>query len=212
LWTGFISKIFGFGYPYLFNKDKRMKPMKQTHRVTEDAYEAIRIKARDIAAESLPLVMTNSAGQGVSVRGAVNFSGIDFKARNQANTWHSSPFRRVDWPWMKSVGNYAWLNPKRFELAIWFKGYHLSGLALGRPTWSGNKLRLDFIEASPEKNALTGLVTDITIIAAVAHATAIGASQIRIMNPINEKVRNHYLSSNRGFSYDKHENFCYKDI
>ena len=189
-----------------------MKPMKETHRTTENLYDGIRIKARAIASESLPVVMTNSAGQGISVRSSVSLTGIDFKARTQASAWHSSPFRKVDWPWMKSVGNYAWLNPKRFELAIWYKDQHLSGLALGRPTWSGNKLRLDFIEASPEKNALTGLVTDITIIAAVAHATAIGASQIRIMNPINEKVRNHYLSSGRGFSYDKQENFCYKDI
>lgn len=189
-----------------------MKPMKHTHRTTENQYEAIRDKARAIAIESFPLVMTNSAGQGINVRSAVSLTGINFKARTQANTWHGSAFRRVDWPWMKSVGNYAWLNPKRFEVAIWYKDLYLSGLALGRPTWSGNKLRLDFIEASPEKNALTGLVTDITIIAAVAHATAIGASQIRIMNPINEKVRNHYLSSNRGFSYDKQENFCYKDI
>lgn len=189
-----------------------MKPMKQTHRATENLYDEIRIKAREIASENLPIAMTNSAGQGINVRNVVSLTGIDFKARTQANAWHSSPFRRVDWPWMKSVGNYAWLNPKRFELAIWYKDLYLSGLALGRPTWSGNKLRLDFIEASPERNALTGLVTDITIIAAVAHATAIGASQVRIMNPINEKVRDHYLSSNRGFSYDKHENFCYKDI
>lgn len=108
--------------------------------------------------------------------------------------------------------NYAWLNPKRFELAIWYKGVFLSGLALGRPTWSNNKLRLDFIEGSPEKHALSGLVFDITVMAAETYADAIGASQIRIMNPINEKVRNHYLSGNRGFSYDKQENFCYKDL
>lgn len=189
-----------------------MRPMKRTHRVTENLYEDIRTKAREIAAESLPLIMTNGSGQAIHVRSSVTLTGIDHRARLQANAWHSSPFRRVDWPWMKSAGTYAWLNPKRFELAIWHKNLYLSGLALGRPTWSGNKLRLDFIEAAPEKNALTGLITDITIIAAVAHATAIGASQIRIMNPINEKVKKHYLSTGRGFSYDSDGNFCYKDI
>jgi hypothetical protein len=189
-----------------------MKPMKQTHKITESQYDLIRDKARGIAAGALPMVMTNSASQGINVRGAVSLTGIDFRAKTQAKTWQSSPFRRVDWPWMKSVGSYAWSNPKRFELAIWYKDLFLSGLALGRPTWSGNKLRLDFIEASPQRNALTGLVVDITIIAAEAYADAIGASQIRIMNPINEKVRNHYLNSDRGFSYDKRENFCYKDL
>lgn len=189
-----------------------MKPMKHTHRATEDQHEVIRNKAREIAALALPVIMTNSSGQAVNTRADVNLSAIDFRSRSQAGAWHSSPFRRVDWPWMKSVGNYAWLNPKRFELAIWYKGHFLSGLALGRPTWSGSKLRLDFIEASPEKNALTGLVTDITIIAAETYADAIGATQLRIMNPINERVRNHYLDSKRGFSYNKREDFCYKDL
>jgi hypothetical protein len=188
-----------------------MKPMKSTHRITEHQYDSIRNRALEIATVNLPVVMTNNLGQAVNVRGAVTLKSIDVIARARANTWHSSTFRRVDWPWMKSVGNYAWLNPKRFELSIWHKGV-LSGLALGRPTWSNNKLRLDFIEGSPEKHALGGLVFDITVIAAEAYADAIGATQIRVMNPINEKVRNHYLSGNRGFSYDQRENFCYKDL
>lgn len=189
-----------------------MKPMKHTHRTTEFKYDSIREKSLEIATANLPLFMTNNAGQTINVRGAASLRMINVQARAQANNWHGSSFRRVDWPWMKSVGNYAWLNPKRFELAIWYKGVFLSGLALGRPTWSNNKLRLDFIEGSPEKHALSGLVFDITVIAAEMYADVIGASQLRIMNPINEKVRNHYLSSNRGFSYNKHENFCYKDL
>ncbi len=186
--------------------------MKHTHKATEDKYQFLRAKSLEIAAAGLPLVMKNGAGQAVNVRNEVNLTGIDFKAKVQANSWQGSAFRRVDWPWMQSVGSYAWANPKRFELAIWHRELFLCGLALGRPTWSGNRLRLDFIEAAPQKTALSGLVLDITVIAAEAYADAIGASQLRIMNPINEKVRNHYLNSNRGFSFDQRENFCYKDL
>lgn len=73
-----------------------MKPMKHTHRATEDQHEVIRNKAREIAAMALPVIMTNSSGQAVNTRAAVNLSAIDFRARAQAGAWHSSPFRRVD--------------------------------------------------------------------------------------------------------------------
>lgn len=80
-----------------------MKPMKQTHRTTEFKYDSIREKSLEIATANLPLFMTNNAGQTINVRGAASLGMIDVQARAQAKNWHDSSFRRVDWPWMKSV-------------------------------------------------------------------------------------------------------------
>lgn len=43
------------------------------------------------------------------------------------------------------------------------------------------------------------------------YAKAIGATQIRIMYPINDKVKEHYLGLG-GFSFDAKGNFCYPDL
>lgn len=187
---------------------------KRTHIATDDRYETLRSRARIAASEALPIVMPNGKGQGVNVKGDVTLSGIDFRACVQAKQWISSPARRseITMSWPDVAGKYARTVPKRFELAIWYRDIFLCGLALGQPTWSGGKLRLDFIEGSPEKNAVTGVITDITIIAAEMYADAIGANEIRIMNPINEAVRNHYLHKDRGFTYDQRGDFCYKEL
>lgn len=87
----------------------------------------------------------------------------------------------------------------------------LCSVSLGRPTWSAGKLRLDMIESAPEKTPLSGQTTKLTIIAAETYADIIGASQIRIMNPINSKVRSHYESL--GFTYvGGKSDYCIKDL
>lgn len=102
-------------------------------------------------------------------------------------------------------------HPKRFELSIWHKDFHLCSASIGRPTWGGGKLRLDYLESAPQGTPLDGLITDITIAVSAAYARTIGATQLRIMNPINDKVRSHYLSK-PSFAYDKKGNFCYRDL
>jgi len=87
----------------------------------------------------------------------------------------------------------------------------LCGASIGRPTFSGNKLKLDFIEANPTGSSLHGTITDIVILAGRIYAKSIGASQLRIMHPINERVRDHYLSKG-GFSYNERGNFCFQEI
>lgn len=186
--------------------------MKATHKHAEDGYELLRQKSRQITESTLPSVMLNSNGQAIDLKDAVRLNGIDFISKAKAREWDNSPLRRVDWNWHKGVDHYAWRNPKRFELAIWYRDLFLCGLSLGRPTWSGSKLRLDFIEASPKKTPLTGLITDITISAVETYADAIGAVQLRIMNPVNDQVKKHYLHSSRGFSYNSKGDFCFKDL
>lgn len=186
--------------------------MRASHKLTEDGYDVLREQARAVATTALPTVTLNGRGQAIPLRDAVRLSGVDHQSKTRAKAWENSPLRRVDWKWSEGTAEYAWRHPKRFELAIWYRNTFLCGLALGRPTWSGNKLRLDFVEASPETTPLTGLVANITIAAAVAYAASIGAAQLRLMNPVNSAVRSHYLNNLTGFAYDSKGDFCYKDI
>lgn len=110
------------------------------------------------------------------------------------------------------LADYGWRHPKRFELAIWYKGLFLSGLSLGRPTWNKQNLRLEFIEASPMTTPLSGLVTDMVLLAAEVYADAIGATELRIMNPITEKVKAHYLGAKHGFRFNPKGDYCFKSL
>ncbi|WP_018414789.1 hypothetical protein [Teredinibacter turnerae] len=186
--------------------------MQASHQLAEDRYESLREYARNIALESMPNYMSNSRGQPIDIGKSVQLRSIDIQSKAKAKQWETSPYRRVDWSWPGGASEYAWRHPKRFEVAIWYRNLFLCGLGLGRPTWSGNKLRLDFLEASPKTTPLTGLVSLIAVGAAEAYADAIGAVQLRIMSPINSKVKDHYLNSLNGYSYNARGNYCYRDL
>ena len=108
---------------------------------TKDRYEQLRINAREDAMETMPLVMPNGKGQGINIRGEVKLTGIDFTTTIEATKWLSSPARRLEigMSWPHIVAKYARVAPKRFELAIWHRNAVLCGIALGKPTRSGNK-------------------------------------------------------------------------
>ena len=129
--------------------------MKATHKLAEDRYEVLRSKAREIANSSLPVAMINGRGQSINLRESVKLHGMDYISKSKVREWKDSPLRKVDWDWHGGVAEYSWRHPKRFELAIWYRDLFLCGAALGRPTWHGGKLRLDFIEASPKTTPLT---------------------------------------------------------
>lgn len=174
--------------------------MQATHKNAEDKYQLIREASRKAALEIMPMALSSFA----------SLRDIDQAALVQTKIWQQVPDRQVDWPWNSGHYFYAKRNPKRFELAIWFHS-KLCALSIGRPTWSGSRLRLDFVEASPVNNPLKGNVFPVTLVAAETYAEAIGATQIRIMNPINAKVRSHYESF--GFIYAGSKlDFCYRDL
>ena len=163
--------------------------MKQpSHQRTDLTYAQLREQSRLMISEELP----------VRYHGAVTFDDITGRALAQLSRWEAHPDRRVMWSWQQWASRYAAIYPKRFELTIWFHS-KLCSVSLGRPTWGAGKLRLDMIESSPERTPLSGNTVNLTVTAAKAYARMIGASQIRIMNPINSKVRSHYES--QGFSY-----------
>ncbi len=121
-----------------------------------------------------------------------------------------SGVRRVAWDW-KTVQQKYRAHPKRFELSIWHMDLFLCAAAIGKPTFGGGRLRLDYLESAPMISPLSGLITDITIAAGVAYAGLIGATQLRITNPVNDDVKKHYLSK-PGFAYSQQGNFCYRDL
>jgi hypothetical protein len=120
----------------------------------------------------------------------LEFKLIDKAALTKADKWNLSPNRKVDWEW----DNYASFKvryPKRFELALWHNS-QLASLSLGRPTYNATGLRLDFIEKNPEHTDLK--VFQITLAAMNVYADALGAKELRIMNPINDEVKKYYES------------------
>lgn len=88
--------------------------------------------------------------------------------------------------------------PKRFELAIWYQN-RLESLALGRPSFNGSRVRLELIERVAVNSILKGKAFAITELALIAYANLLGAEEVRIMQPINESVKNYYIS--RGYCY-----------
>tara|TARA_R110002126_G_scaffold44219_8_gene126336 strand:+ start:1821 stop:2351 length:531 start_codon:yes stop_codon:yes gene_type:complete len=175
--------------------------MKQpSHQLADSTYAQLREQSRNMITEELPL----------RYRESITFDDITGRAIAQLSRWEVHPDRRVMWSWQQWASRYAAIYPKRFELTIWFHSM-LCSVSLGRPTWGAGKLRLDMIESSPEKTPLSGNTVSLTVTAAQAYARTIGASQIRIMNPINSKVRSHYESL--GFTYvGGKSDYCIKDL
>lgn len=182
--------------------------VKPSYEKVKSHYEAIRELARNEAYATLPEILK---GKKKSIlRSDIALDGFTFDCYREVRKWERVKSRKVSWDWHVVRKKYQ-PKPKRFELSIWHRTHTLCGAAIGKPTFGGGKLRLDYIESAPEETPLDGLVTDIGIIAATLYADAIGASQLRIMNPVNAKVTDYYLSK-PGFSYDQKGDFCYRDL
>jgi hypothetical protein len=118
----------------------------------------------------------------------LEFKLVDQKALSMAEKWNQMPGRKVDWEWNNYYA-FKLRYPKRFELALWHKS-NLASLSLGRPTYNATGLRLDFIEKNPEYEDIK--VFQITLAAMNVYADALGAKELRIMNPINNEVKKYY--------------------
>ncbi|APR66078.1 hypothetical protein CN03_03530 [Thalassolituus oleivorans] len=118
----------------------------------------------------------------------LEFKLIDHRALSTAEKWKDLPNRKVDWEW-NNYPNFKLRYPKRFELALWHNS-HLASLSLGRPTYNATGLRLDFLEKNSEYSDIK--VFQITLAAMNVYADALGARELRIMNPINDEVKKYY--------------------
>lgn len=190
-----------------------MKPMnthpKPSYPQVKSHYEDLRHTSRLAAYKGLAAVMSNRRKEGI-LRDNISLSGFTLECQRELRKGEVVSSRRIVWDWDVARKQYH-AHPKRFELAVWYKNQQMCGASIGKPTRHGSKLRLDFLESAPQGTPLDGLITDIVITAGVAYARLIGATQLRIMKPINEQVKSYYLSK-PGFSYDTRGNFCYRDL
>ncbi|SHG28832.1 hypothetical protein SAMN04487965_3697 [Microbulbifer donghaiensis] len=128
----------------------------------------------------------------------ITLADINQRALAQARLWATIPGREVDFNWERDCQLYRKRYPKRFELAIWYQN-RLESLALGRPSYNGSRVRLELVERIAGHSYLKGRVFLITELSLIAYASLLGAEEIRIMEPINESVKNYYVS--RGYTY-----------
>jgi len=68
--------------------------------------------------------------------------------------------------------------------------------------------RLDFIEGSPAKREIA--VFEVIVTAMLTYAKMLGAEEMRVMHPINEEVKNYYVS--HSFTYVKHGDYLYRGL
>ena len=128
----------------------------------------------------------------------VDFRSIDKEALLWAAVWEARD--RDSWYFSKKYAGYARRHPKRLDLAVWHQSY-LCSLATGFPVKTGNSMRLDIIESNPDNNPWQHDVFDVNIVAFNIYAKALGASMVKIMCPLNQKLINFYRS--KGFIYKK---------
>lgn len=157
--------------------------MQLSHKITLTNYNALKADSRSIAHAALPDYLKR----------ATKLSEIDHSAITASKLWSRDSERKVDFDWAFS-NRYTHRHPKAFDLAIWVT------LALGRPSYSGTFMRLDFIEKAPTNCPFSSDMVPISILAYETYAKRIGAKQFRIIDPINDKVLRSYLQHG-GFSH-----------
>lgn len=162
--------------------------MLATHIDAETRYRAYRNEVRRYVKNALPYGDAN----------AIILSDIEQRALIQARLWNAIPERKVSFDWETNYSIYQRRYPKRFELAIWYQN-RLESLALGRPSYNGTRVRLELVERVAVNSMLKGKVFAITELALIAYAELLGADEVRIMQPINDRVKNYYIS--KGYSY-----------
>ena len=158
--------------------------MKVSHKIAEDKYHNIRSLAYEITMEELPY----------QDKSLILLSEITDSAIHSFNSLSNHSERQVDWDWKFGAEMYRKRYPNRFELAIWYNN-NVCGLSLGRPSYNGTRVRLDFIERIATKNPLVGRVTPIAVTAYEVYARLIDASQVRIIQPA-EALIDYYSSLN----------------
>jgi len=118
--------------------------MLSTHIDAERRYDELRTVALRVVSSQIPSNIS------------LDFRLIDKTASLESQKWNLSQKRLVKWDWLNSYGAFKFRFPKRFELALWQKK-ELTSLSLGRPTYNGKSLRLDFIEGNPDNSEVKGI-------------------------------------------------------
>ena len=163
--------------------------MQASHLKTIQRYNEPRKQARELAKKGLPNRLQ-----------CLTLGAIDHKALAAFRVLDKNFHRATDWDWAFAT-KYCSRYPKAFDLSVW-NGNSLYSLSLGRPTYKGTEMRLDFVEKFTNSPIFSGEMFGVSLLAYEAYGKLIGARQLRIMNPQNEKLIKYY-SSLGGFSYKK---------
>lgn len=164
--------------------------MLATHLNAIIRYNETRKQARELAKNALP----------THLKQKLKLAPVDYKAITAFRSLQLIQARVEDWDWT-FASKYCLRYPKAFDLSVWH-GNSLCSLSLGRPTYNGTEMRLDFIEKFTSNLLFSGEIFGVSLVAYEAYGKLIGANKLRIMNPTNEKLIKYY-SSHGGFSYKK---------
>ncbi len=164
--------------------------MQKSHLQTIKRYDEPRKQARLLAKKMLPQ----------HLQGKLKLEPVDTKAVSAFKILNAKKERVVDWDW-SFASRYTKIYPKAFDLSVWH-GNTLCSLSLGRPTFNGTAMRLDFVEKFNKHHPFSKEMFPITLLAYEAYGRVIGAEALRIMNPLNKKLIEYY-SSHGGFTYEK---------
>ena len=173
--------------------------MKLTHIDAERRYNKLREQAIRFAQSDLDTRNIHN----------LKLTTVTSAALQETKKWFSSSTRKVNWDWIREYGYFKFSYPKRFEIALWQK-CDLISISLGRPTYNGCNLRLDVIEARPKDLGDRPSVFDEILLAYGVYARMIGATGIRIMNPINNEVKAYYESY--GYKYIPKGDYLYREV
>ena len=172
--------------------------MLATHRDAEERYT----KIRQAVLDEVNRDFANRGERGNSAK------LVDHNSLSQTHSWKLAPKRRVDWDWVEGYSIFKSRYPKRFEMALWHNNKVVS-LTLGRPTYSGSRMRLDLIEACPDKPKDLK-VFEISLFAIGTYAETLGAHELRVMHPINAQVRDYYAGF--GLTYVSRGDYLYTTL
>jgi len=172
--------------------------MQKSHQQAIDKYEEYRNQARSIAMENLPESLKS-----------LRLASVDNKALQAFEMWQEIPERKVDWDWT-FANRYCVRYPKAFDLSVWASNTLLS-LTLGRPTYNGTSIRMDFIERRPSYCPYSGQLFSVSQLAYETYGRLIGAEYIRIVEPMNNALIAYYTSQDGGFKLmpGSQSNPCY---
>lgn len=135
--------------------------MRATHAKAVAKYDVLREQARSLAKSSLPSHLSR-----------LELDGMGGAAIAAFRTWEDLPERKVDWDWTFAT-SYCRRYPKAFDLSVWNKNTLLS-LTLGRPTYKGKSIRMDFIEKAPNIDIYSGQLFSISQLAYETYGRLIG--------------------------------------
>ena len=81
---------------------------------------------------------------------------------------------------------------------------------MGRPTYQGSALPLDYVEASPIDLGERLAIMEAVLLGYAIYARLINAKSIRIMHPVNERVRSYY--EKQKYEYVAKGDYLFKEI